>query len=201
MGFKSYNIDTVFSRKIKMYEYNIIPNDVRTLINYTIANNLKPNPVLRLGRKNIQPKGETLWYLSWDAIIQLRSALVDNDLVKSIELVYGLNKKQFTQLEIFNAYAAYLWIVIEFKNMIETEIEQLSFELDEDEKNAGTEDLQDFGYAVALDGLAGGDILKYDQYLRLPYTKVFRKLCMDKTRYEINKNMQKNASRNIRTNS
>lgn len=201
MGFKSYNIDKVFSRKIRMYEYNILPDDVRTLVNYTVANNLKLNPVLRLGRKNIEPKGETLWFLTWDSIIQLRSALVENDLIKSIELVYGLNSKQFAQLEIFNVYAAYLWIAIEFKKMMETEIEQLSFELDEDEKNAGAEDLQDFGYAVALDGLAGGDILKYDEYLRLPYAKVFRKLCMDKTRYEINKNMQKNASRNFRTNS
>ena len=179
-----------------MFEYQHLTDEVRQLIDYTIENNLKQNPILRL-RADVKPKCESLWSLQWTDIIELREALCDNDLEKAITIVYGINKYQFLQLGIFNTYAAYLWIAHQFKEMMETEIERLTLELDEDEKNAGAEDLQDFGYVVALDGLAGGDILKYDHYLKLPYAKVFRKLCLDKTRYEINKNMQRNASRNV----
>ena len=194
MGFKSQSIDKIFTQKIRMCDYDNLPSEVKELVNYTITNNLKQNPILRL-KKDIKPKEDSLWFLNWSNIIELREALSEQDLRSAIKIVYGISENQFNQLEVFNLYAAYLWIANQFKEMMETEIEQLSFELGEDEKEAGAEDLQEFGYVVALDGLAGGDILKYDEYLRLPYAKVFRKLCLDKTRYEINKNMQKNASR------
>jgi hypothetical protein len=200
MGLKSYSIDKVFSKRIKMLEYPHLPLDVKELVDYTVMNNLKQNSILRL-RKDIKPLHDSLWSLPWTDIIELRQALADNNLEKAINIVYKINKYQFLQLGIFNIYAAYLWIAHQFKDMMEIEIEQLSFDMDNEEKEAGAEELQDFGYVVALDGLAGGDVLKYDAYLKLPYSKVFRKLCLDKTRYEINKNMQNNASRKLTTNS
>ena len=196
MGIKSYSIDKVFSQRIRICEYESLPNDVMQLVNYTITNNLKQNAVLRL-KTDIRSKEDNLWFLSWSNIIELREALSNQRLCEAIKIVYGITDAQFNNLGIFNVYAAYLWIAHQFKQMMETEIEQLSFELENEEKEAGAEELQNFGYAVALDGLAGGDILKYDSYLKLPYAKVFRKLCLDKTRYEINKNMQRNASRPI----
>jgi len=200
MGWKSYSIEKVFDSRLRMWEHYKLPVEVKDVVDFTIIHNLKANPVLRLTRKK-DLQIQSLWELRWTDIIELREALSTNDLVKAICLVYKIKPNQFNQLEIFNVYAVYLWIVTQFKVMMETEIEQLTLDLDDEEKQAGAEDLQDFGYVVALDGLAGGDILKYNDYLLIPYAKIFRKLVLDKTRYEINKNMQKNASRNATRNS
>ena len=199
MGIKSHSVENVFSKNIKMLEYAHLKTDVKELVDYTVMNNLKANSVLRL-RRDVKPKFETLWQLPWTDIIELREALVENNLQEAIKLVFGIDKIKFLQLGIFNTYAAYLWIAKEFMEMNRIEIEQLSMDMDDDEKEAGTEDLQDFGYAVALDGLAKGNLLEYDKWLVIPYNKIFRKLLLDKTKYEINKNIQRNASRKLTTN-
>ena len=176
-------------------EYPLLPIEAKEIVDYTIKETLRGNPELRVKGKVIKPKQINFWFLTWSDIILLRLAIADQNMLDVLSIVFQIGKKEFIKLELFNAYAAYTWIVNQFKTIIDTEIEQLASELSEEEKDAGAEDLQEFGYTVALDGLAKGDLLKYDDYLMLPYSKVFRKMCLDKTKYDINKQLQENASR------
>lgn len=201
MGFKSHSIENIFDNRLLLAQYPLLNNEVKSLIEYTIKENLKVNSELRIKLKVIKPKHNSLWFMSWSDIIELRLAISENNMFECFRIVYGINEKQFSKLELLNAFASYKWMAENFKAIIDVEVEQLASELTEEEKEAGAEDLQQFTYSVALDGLTKGDLLKYDAYLQLPYTKIFRKLCLDKTRYDINKQLQENASRKSQRNS
>ncbi len=195
MGIKSYSLENLFVTKIMLVEYPLLPQEVKEVADYTIKETLRGNPELRIKGKVIKPKQMNFWSLTWSDIILLRLAITDQNMLDVLSIVFQIGEKEFMKLELFNAYAAYTWVVNQFKTIIDAEIEQLASELSEEEKEAGAEDLQEFGYTVALDGLTKGDLLKYDDYLMLPYSKVFRKMCLDKKKYDINKQLQENASR------
>jgi hypothetical protein len=178
-----------------LVEYPLLPQEAKEIVDYTIKETLRGNPELRIKGKVIKPKQMNFWSLTWSDIILLRLAITDQNMLDVLSIVFQIGEKEFMKLELFNAYAAYIWVVNQFKAIIDAEIEQLASELSDEEKDAGAEDLQEFGYTVALDGLTKGDLLKYDDYLMLPYSKVFRKMCLDKTKYDINKQLQENASR------
>lgn len=197
MGLKQYNIETVFKNRPMLAEYSQFPEDVKELVDFTVKESLRANKELRIRSifpKRIMPKKVNFWDLSWSDIIELRIAVSDRNLYDTLKVVFGISEKQFMHLDLFNAFAVYKWIIDQFKEIVEIEIQELASEPTEAEKEAGIERLQDFGYSVALDGLTKGDLLKNNDYLKLPYSKIFRKLCLDKTRYEINKNLQ-DASR------
>lgn len=195
MGIKSYSLEKLFTAKLMLADYANLPIDAKEIVDYTIRETLRSNPELRINRKLIKPKQNNFWFLTWSDIIELRLAIANQNMFDVLKLVFKINEKQFMKLELFNAYAAYTWVANHFKLIIDAEISELASELSEEEKDAGAEDLQEFGYTVALDGLAKGDVLKYNDYLLQPYSKIFRKMCLDKTKYDINKQLQENASR------
>lgn len=204
MGFKSHSIKSVFVNRPRMADYSLLSLEVKEIIDYTIAESLQSNSTLRFKTvltKVLKPKYNNLWFHSWSEIIELRLAISENKMFECLNIVYGITQVQFALLDLFNSFACYKWIVENFKTIVDIEIQELASELSDEEKDAGAEELQEFGYTVALDGMAKGDILKYDEYLKLPYTKVFRKMCLDKKRYDINKTMQENASRKPQRNS
>ncbi|MEC4050655.1 hypothetical protein OX284_014545 [Flavobacterium sp. SUN046] len=187
-----------------VFEYSLLPLDVKEVVDYTLKENLKANPVLRLKRimkKTLEPEYSDLWSYTWSDIISLRASITDENLYDVLNIVYGISENDFATLDLFNAYAAYKWVVEQFKEIVELEIEKLSSDHSELEIESGAEDLQDFGYYVALDGLTKGDLDKNDSYLMKPYSMIFRKLCLDKKRYEITKTINENASRSIQNNS
>lgn len=204
MGFKSHSIENVLSNRPRLIDYASLDNEVKELVDFTVQENLKPNPELRLKSvltKTVKPKQMNLWFLSWSDIIELRIAVSEQNMFEVLNIVFGINDKDFARLDLFNAFSAYKWIVEQFKAIVEIELQELSSELTEEEKEAGVEELQEFGYSVMLDGIAKGDLLKYDDYLKLPYVKIFRKMCLDKKRHDINKQMQENASTKSKRNS
>lgn len=202
MGFKSHSIKNIFNSKIKISQYPSLSGDTKEMVDFTIKENLLSNQNLRISnRSTVQPKTNNFWYMKWSDIIELRMAVSEHKMFDAMNIVFGISEKQYMNLELFNAFAVYNWIIQKFKEIIDAEVEQLSFENTVEELEAGAKDLEKFGYSVALDGIAKGDLLKYDEYLNLPYSKIFRKMCLDKTRYEINKNLQENASRKTQTNS
>lgn len=199
MGFKSYSIDTVFTKRPIIAHYPFLDNDMKELIDYTIKDSLRANEVLRLKTlfriKKVKAKNSDFWFLSWEDLLLIREAVTDQNMLEAFKIVYGINEKQFVLLDVFNAFSAYKWIIDKLKEMAEIEKQELGGEMPIEEKEAGAEALIEFGYTVTLDSLADGDVLKYDEILKKPYAVIFRKMCLDKTNNEIKKNYSENASR------
>lgn len=204
MGFKQNSI-ALFKSRLKLSDYSTLTVEAKEVIDYTISESLKPNSVLRLGglfKTNIaKPKKENLWFLSWSDIIELRIAIAEENIFEVLRIVFEIDENEFTRIELLNAFSVYKWISEQYFEIAKIEVQELASEMTDEEKEAGAEDMQEFGYSVMLDSIAQGDLLKYDQYLKLPYAKVFRKMCMEKKRHDINKQMQENASRKSRRNS
>ena len=202
MGIKQDSLK-LFKSKLKLSDYSSLNIDSRQIVDYTVAKSLKANPVIRLygGLITKKPKKNDLWFLSWSEIIELKIAITEENIFEVFRIVFDLNEKEFSRLEMFNAFSAYKWVTQKAVEIMTLEVQELSSEMSDEEKEAGAEELQEFGYSLALDGMANGDLLKYDAYLKLPYVKVFRKMCMDKKRYDINKTLQENARRKSKTNS
>ena len=204
MGKQYYSVESIFKKRPMVFEYTLLPSDVKEVVDYTLKENLKANPVLRIKgvfKKTSKPKHNDLWSFTWSDIISLRASITEENLYDVLQIVYGISENEFATLDLFNAYAAYKWIIEQFKEIVELEIDKLSSDHSEIEMEAGVEDLQDFGYYVALDGLTKGDLDKNESYLLKPYSTIFRKLCLDKKRYEITKSINQNASRTIQNNS
>ena len=202
MGSKQNSI-TLFKNRLKLSDYSSLPLESKEVIDYTIAESLKANSIIRLygGLITKKPKKNDLWFLSWSDIIELKIAIADENIFEVFRIVFGITEKEFSRLEMFNAFSAYKWVAEKIVEIINIEVQELASEMSDEEKEAGAEELQEFGYSLALDGMAKGDLLKYDAYLKLPYVKVFRKMCMDKKRYDINKTLQENARRKSERNS
>ena len=194
---------TLFKKRLKLSDYSALTLESKEIIDYTIAESLKPNSIIRLygGLITKKPKKDNLWFLSWSEIIELKIAITEENIFEVFRIVFDLNEKEFSRLEMFNAFSAYKWVTQKAVEIMTLEVQELSSEMSDEEKEAGAEELQEFGYSLALDGMANGDLLKYDAYLKLPYVKVFRKMCMDKKRYDINKTLQENARRKSKSNS
>lgn len=202
MGIKQDSLK-LFKSKLKLSDYSSLNIDSRQIVDYTVAQSLKANPVIRLygGLISKKAKKNDLWFLSWSEIIELKIAITEENIFEVFRIVFDLNEKEFSRLEMFNAFSAYKWVAEKIVEIINIEVQELASEMSDEEKAAGAEELQEFGYSLALDGMANGDLLKYDAYLKLPYVKVFRKMCMDKKRYDINKTLQENARRKSKSNS
>jgi hypothetical protein len=204
VGFKQNSI-TIFKNTLKLSDYSSLTLEAKEVIDYTIAESLKANSVLRLRgllKSTIaKPKKDNLWFLSWSDIIELRIAIAEENIFEVLRIVFDINEKEFAKIELLNAFSVYKWISEQYFEIAKIEVQELASEMTDEEKEAGAEDMQEFGYSVMLDSIAQGDLLKYDEYLKLPYAKVFRKMCMEKKRHDINKQMQENASRKSRRNS
>lgn len=199
MGFKSYSIETIFTNRPTLKHYAFLDGEVRELVDYTIKQSLKANEVLRLkssfSTKQIKAKQSDFWFLPWSTLLEIREAVIEQNLVEVFRLVYGINQNQFLSLDVFNAFSAYKWVIQKLEDIALIEKQELGDGLTPEEKEAGAEALKEFGYSVTLDSLAKGNILRYNKILKKPYAVIFRKMCLDKTNNEIKKNYSENASR------
>lgn len=88
--------------------------------------------------------------------------------------------------------------ICKFRRFVEMELDKiqqlesnLNFEASTIDRNAGIEELNQFGVMLQIDKLAGGDITKYDNIRALPYDICFAKLLMDKKTDEYKANINK----------
>lgn len=205
MGLKQYTLENIFIKRPTISEYPRLEPEVKDLVDLTIKENLKPNPVLRvpmfLYTRYAKAVKTNLWKLSWGDLVLLREAVSAQDILEVFKMIYGITPKQFARLDVFNVFAVYKWIIDQLHDIHEKESIMLPADFTQEEKDAGAEDLLDFGYTVAVDTIAGGDLLKHKEVLKIQYDIIFRKLCLDKKRNDINKTYQENASRKNRGNS
>lgn len=195
----------IFKYRPTLAGYTRLKGSRKELIDYTIQNYLVSNPILRTQKWfrtiNVKPKDFNLWMLSWNDIIVLKKQLADKDLIGLLKLMYGIEEKQLFKLDAYNVFACWKWVSEEMNKLIEIEIKELEDDIPDELKEAGIEQMERFDYAPALDKLAGGDITRYDEFLKLPYAKIFRKLVMDKVVRDITETYKENVSRKTKANS
>lgn len=194
----NHTVDNIFTNRPMMADYPTLPADVRELVDYTIKESIRPNPALRVPKGRlfgrtytspVNPKAESLWKLSWGDLIQVRMALQENDLLEIMRLMYGITARTFAMLDLFNVFACYRWVTNELIEIGKIEVQELASELTSDEKLAGADELQRFGVDLAIDALTQGDMTKEDAYLAMDYDRIFKKMCMNKVRGDVNKRL------------
>jgi hypothetical protein len=195
MGRKSYSIKTIFVNRPTVEDYATLENEVKEFVDEVIKDSIKPNKTLRVKKKEVQPKEEDFWQLTWSDMIELREEIKDMNMIEAIQVVYNIDKDEFLSLDIFNAFAVYKWITDQLKTIGEIEAQELRYEPTAEERSAGVDELNEFGYALTLKSLTKGDKTKDSYYLNLTYAEIFRELCMDKRINEVQQNMIKDANR------
>lgn len=196
-----FTVANIFTNIPKVSEYHVLPTDVKTFVETVITNGLKSNKNARVKRAIKVPLQQDFWQLPYETIVQLRTAVENMDLETVFTLVYGITEKEVNNMELFNCFACYQWVTDQLLEINKVEKECLGDEPSIEQKNAGVEELEQFGYANSLDMLAGGDILKYDAILLMPYAVIFRKLYMEKVKQEIHKRYLEYVSRKTKRNS
>lgn len=187
-------------KNVRLIDYAHLKPKVKELVDYTVENSVKENPILKVGRKKVKPKQFDFWQLSWNDIVLLRHHLKDNDIEACLKLIYSISDSDFIKLQIFNCSACYKWIASKIKEINEIENANLGEEPSEEDKAAGVEKLEPFGFSVSLEQLTKGDSTKEDYYLNQPYAKIFKKRCLQKTLTDIQIQKNKNASSKTKRN-
>lgn len=203
MGKFINSLDKLLLSRPRMYQYLDMEPDAKDFIDDVIKNYVKENPVLRTRKwflkKNVGPKEVDFWNLSWKDIVMIRIAFNESNLFDVMNIVYGINQKQFLKLEILNVFACYKFITEQMK-MIETaEEERLSSDMKDEDKEVGAEELLEYGYYNSLRAVCP-DLLKQEEYLKLPYSIIFRELAISTLINNINIKKQENAARKNRVN-
>ncbi len=163
----------------------------RNLIDGIVKNASKPNKVLRVGNKDVLPMFEDFWQMPWGKLIEVRELQKTNDLFQMLNYLWGITEKEFLSLDVFNAFASYKWVTDQLTEIANLEIQELSHDFTQKEKDAGIERLQRFGHYPSLNSLTGGDITKEDEILEIPYQRIFMKFCLNKTNHDIELNLNK----------
>ncbi len=182
-------------RTINLKRYAFLSNEDKELIDYTIVNSLKPNPILRVGWKKRKPKQIDFWKLSGNDIVLLRHHISKHNIRAVHQLLYNISDKEFLKLDVFNCSACFKWACEQIKKINETENQELGDEPSIEDKNAGIERLSEYGYSVWVHQLSNGDITKEDEILKMPYSRIFKKRCLMYTLSDIQKQKQENARR------
>lgn len=189
MGIKQVNVTNFMIRPIRLSQLQHIPTDVLELMQYTAANNLKPNCNLRIGRKVVKPICESLWDHTWGEVIEIKTFLKDEQHSEVIKLMYGVTDAQLLKATYFNYFGVYLWIAERALELMRIEADNLPSDNDPKLVEAGIERLQELGPAVIARRLCP-DLTKRDEYYKLPYSVIFQEMVIMATEQEISRNLQ-----------
>lgn len=144
---------------------------------------------LKAGAKNLATTDPQEW--QWGRVKQIQDLVNKEylwleDIVEVVMITLDKKRDEVEQMKWFDIARFYSFIL---KAMTEINIkeQQLSYEPDAKEMNAGIERFQQFSWFATLDRLAGGDVLKYDEVGRQPWNIIFAKLLLLKTEAEYNK--------------
>ena len=89
----------------------------------------------------------------------------------------------------FKKYAFLLWVQDQYEAIKNMEQAYLSTPPDPKLLNAGIRDLDILGDTASVDTLAGGDILKWNKIIELPYSMIFDKQLKNTIEYRISKKL------------
>ena len=181
---------TVFQDKT-VAEY-LLTED-KTIIDIVLRN-VKPkrNISSRYKGKYFQwkPRVNSLFELEYKWVIRIKENLGSTTLnaVKDILMaVYDIRTdEQFYSCSVFDVFAAYAWIVEEVEGIYAVEKQKLYKKPTQKQVSAGIEDFEQLDDIPSIDALAGGDIMKWNMILDLPYGQVLRKFLLTKIQNEYN---------------
>jgi hypothetical protein len=190
MGKFENNLKDVILSRPRMFEYANLDENIRDEFQSIFENYSKANPVLRVRKffrwKNVSPNKNNFWNLSWEDLLMIRKAMRNNDLFKLMNLVYGVNEKQFLNLEVLNVFSTMKWITEQLTIIHNAEEERLKSDLSDDDKEAGAEQLSEYDYYNNVRALSE-NLLEHEKLLKLPYSIVFREMAYQKLINDINK--------------
>ena len=96
---------------------------------------------------------------------------------------------------VFEFYPVFNSIQQQYIDLVTREKKFLSHDPEPEELEAGLENLGKFGRLMTVDALSGGDILRHNQIIELPYSRIFTKLYMDSEKAKIQKELYRIKSR------
>lgn len=203
MGKFENNLKDVILSRPRMFEFANLDENIRNEFQSIFENYSKANPVLRVRKffrwRNVSPKKNNFWNLSWEDLLMIRKAMRNNDLFKLMNLVYGVNEKQFLNLEVLNVFSTMKWITEQLTIIHNAEEERLKSDLSDDDKEAGAEQLSEYDYYNNVRALSE-NLLEHEKLLKLPYSIVFREMAYQKLINDINKKKNEIVARkNTRT--
>ena len=134
-------------------------------------------------------------------IIDLKALISQGDVLEAVILLLG-KVKPLTLEELLKApHTDFVyfskWLEDELKMLVALE-KDLTTEVDEDLNEAGVSDLNIFQEINVIDGLAGGDLLKWAEIEQLEYEKVYTKLLKNKTENNIAEHLRTIRQRKIK---
>ena len=100
-------------------------------------------------------------------------------IIDIISICFQIPTEEIDTLGIIEFYAALNYVVEQHKELVERENNVLHHTPEPEEIEAGIESLYKFGRMATVDMLAGGDILKHNDIVNLPYSRVFTKLYIE----------------------
>ena len=124
----------------------------------------------------------------------IKQNITSNEALGEIfESMEELNEADFMNLRVTEFYALYNSILQQLENLMNMEDRELTPNHHNHKWEAveGGKRLSKLGILPTIDNLAGGDILKYNEILELPYITVFKKLMLDRIKADIQHDMEK----------
>ena len=177
-------------------EYLLVED--KTLIDIVLQN-VAPKKVISISYQGnyyyLKPRVNDLFQLEYKWIIKIKQSLQINTLNSVKEIVSAVfpihTDIQFFNCSVFDVFAAYAWIIEEMEAIAEAEKEKLYKKPTQKQINAGIEEFDQLDDIPAIDGLANGDMEKWDAVLEQPYGKVMRKMLLSRIQSEYDEQYMK----------
>lgn len=117
----------------------------------------------------------------------------EESLAEVFEYMEGVDNNGFMNLNITTFYGLYNDIINQLENLLGMEKQELISEHSDFKWEAvdGSKRLSVMGVLPMIDNLAGGDVLKYEQILDMPYMTIFNKLRLERIQRDIERDMSK----------
>ncbi len=127
--------------------------------------------------------------LEFGKVLLLRMANVSEDRIKkAIEIYFEIKADELT---LFEAIPLANDLYKQLDEINKKESIALKFNPTPEQRRAGIDKFNQFGANNTIDALAGGDILKYEQILKIDYNTIFVKLYRSKIEHDYEKKYSK----------
>jgi len=124
-----------------------------------------------------------------ELLMYFESDIEMDKLVEIIHFATKIDREGILKKNWHEVFAFYNWLKIQTDKINEM-LKTLYVEPTSDEINAGIENFAPFGVFATINGLAGGDILKFDAVENTSFMIVFTKLSLNKVDTEYRKSYQ-----------
>ncbi len=151
--------------------------------------------------KNLEPieTKKHITELTFNEVDEIKQNFGNEDALPHIyKYMHDVNEDEFLKMKITEFYALLNSITKQLENLIALEERELTPKHSDHkwELVEGSKRLSKMGAIATIDSLAGGDILKWQKVIELPYITVFNKLRLDRIKADIQGDMEKIKTKN-----